>query len=78
MKPDSPHIWRVARLPGAVIGGEFKEDRQQVWAAGVDDFGAQPILFDRIHDCLAKQLGTRFVADGPTPSPDPRGFRRHA
>ncbi len=77
MNPKSPHIWRVALLV-AVIGGEFKEDRQQVLAAGADDFGAKPVQFDRIHDCLAKHPGTRFSADGPAPPPDPRGFRRHA
>lgn len=72
MKPGSPHAWRVALLV-AVIGGELKEDRRQVLAAGVDEFGAKPVQFDRIHDCLAKHPGVRFSADGSAPGPDPRG-----
>ncbi|MBI5309063.1 MAG: response regulator, partial [Planctomycetes bacterium] len=46
----------------------LKEEREQVLAAGTDDFELKPIQLGKIYDCLARHLGVRFVPD-ETPSP---------
>jgi CheY-like chemotaxis protein len=67
---------RIRRLPGgrsvkivALSASVFKEEREQVLAAGADDFEPKPIQFDRFYDCLKKYLGVRFTFDEP---PGPR------
>jgi PAS domain S-box-containing protein len=59
---------RIRGLPGgdkvkivAVTASAFKEDQQEMMAAGVDDFVRKPYRADDIYDCLARQLGVRFV-----------------
>jgi signal transduction histidine kinase/ActR/RegA family two-component response regulator len=49
----------------ALSASVFKEDRDQVLAAGADDFVAKPIQFGRIFDCMGRQLGPRFVFEKP-------------
>jgi signal transduction histidine kinase/DNA-binding response OmpR family regulator len=39
------------------------EDRDELMAAGADDFVAKPIHFDDIYDCLTRQLGVRLTFD---------------
>jgi hypothetical protein len=36
---------------------------EQLRATGADDFVPKPIQFSRIYDCMARQLGVRFVSD---------------
>jgi signal transduction histidine kinase/CheY-like chemotaxis protein len=50
----------------ALSASVFKEEREQVLAAGADDFVSKPIQFKQIYDCLTKHLGARFVYDEPT------------
>lgn len=66
---------RIRRLAGgrevkivALSASVLKEERDQVLAAGADDFVPKPIQFNRIYDCLTKHLGVRFIA-GQRPSP---------
>jgi signal transduction histidine kinase/CheY-like chemotaxis protein len=47
----------------ALSASVFKEERDQVLAAGADDFLPKPIVFGRIFDCMGKHLGVRFVSD---------------
>jgi CheY-like chemotaxis protein len=52
----------------ALSASVFKEEREQVLAAGADDFVPKPIQFGRIYECMAKSLGVRFISDEPPPS----------
>jgi CheY-like chemotaxis protein len=52
---------RIVALSASV----FKEEREQVLAAGADDFVAKPIQFNAIYDCMVRHLGVRFVFDEP-------------
>jgi signal transduction histidine kinase/ActR/RegA family two-component response regulator len=52
----------------ALSASVLKEEREQVLAAGVDDFVAKPIQFGAIYDCMAKHLGVRFVTVDPPQS----------
>jgi CheY-like chemotaxis protein len=45
----------------ALSASVFREERDQLLAAGVDDFVAKPVEFGAIYDCMARQLGLRFV-----------------
>jgi CheY-like chemotaxis protein len=56
---------KIATLSASV----FKEDREQVLAAGADDFVTKPIQFNRIYDSMARLLGVRYLHDGP-PAPN--------
>jgi signal transduction histidine kinase/CheY-like chemotaxis protein len=47
----------------ALTASAFKEDREQILTSGVDDFLFKPIRFGEIYDCLARQLGVKFVSD---------------
>ena len=47
----------------ALSASVFQEDREQVLAAGVDDFVFKPIQFKQIYDCMAQHLGVRFISD---------------
>ncbi len=62
---------RIRRLPGgdkvkivAVTASAFKEEEQQMLAAGMDDFVRKPFRFDEIYDCLARQLGVKYEYAG--------------
>lgn len=46
-----------------------QEDRDQVLAAGADDFVTKPFRFEQFYDCLEKHLGVRFVPVGASPPP---------
>jgi signal transduction histidine kinase/CheY-like chemotaxis protein len=50
----------------ALSASVFMEEREQVLAAGADDFEAKPIEFNRIYDCLARHLAVRFVSEEST------------
>ena len=59
---------RIRRLPGgdkvrivAVTASAFKEERQEMFDAGMDDVVAKPYRFDEIYDCLTRQLGVRYI-----------------
>ena len=41
----------------AVTASAFKEQRQEMLDAGMDDFVRKPYRFHEIYDCMAKQLG---------------------
>jgi signal transduction histidine kinase/CheY-like chemotaxis protein len=45
----------------ALSASVFMEEREQVLAAGADDFEAKPIEFENIYECLARHLAVRFV-----------------
>jgi signal transduction histidine kinase/DNA-binding NarL/FixJ family response regulator len=55
---------KIVTLSASVL----KEEREQVLAAGADDFVPKPIQFGRIYECMAKHLGVRFISDEPLPS----------
>ena len=44
----------------AISASVFKGEREQVLAAGADDFVSKPIRFEDIYDCLERHLGARF------------------
>jgi len=52
----------------ALSASVMKEERDEVLAAGADDFLPKPIQFHQIYDCMAKHLGVRFVAIEPSAS----------
>jgi signal transduction histidine kinase/CheY-like chemotaxis protein len=58
----------------------FKAEREQVLAAGADEFLSKPLQFDQIYDCLVRQLGVRLIFDGPSVAPDaaPLALKREA
>lgn len=45
----------------AVTASAFKEDQQELMAAGMDDFVRKPYHFDEIYDCLVRQLGVEYI-----------------
>jgi signal transduction histidine kinase/DNA-binding response OmpR family regulator len=49
----------------ALSASVLKEERDQVLAAGADDFMPKPIRFDTLYDCMTRQLGVRFTLDEP-------------
>jgi CheY-like chemotaxis protein len=62
---------RIRRLPGgdkvkivAVTASAFREDQEEMLAAGTDDFVRKPYRFEEIYDCLSMQLGLRYVYQG--------------
>lgn len=62
---------RIRALPGgqavkivAVTASAFKEQRDEMLAAGMDDFVRKPYRFDEIYECLARQLGVRYLYAG--------------
>jgi PAS domain S-box-containing protein len=45
----------------AVTASAFKEQQQEMLDAGMNDFVRKPYRFDEIYDCLARQLGVRYL-----------------
>jgi len=45
----------------AVTASAFKEQQQEMVAAGMNDFVAKPYRFGEIYDCLERQLGLKYV-----------------
>jgi CheY-like chemotaxis protein len=59
---------RIRQLPDgysvkivAVTASAFKEQQQEMFDAGMDDFVRKPYRFEEIYDCLARQLGIKFI-----------------
>lgn len=59
---------RIRQLPGgkdvkivAVTASVFKEQQQEILAAGMDDIVRKPYRFNEIYNCLTQQLGLQFV-----------------
>ena len=50
----------------ALTASVFKEERDNVTAAGMDDFIRKPYVPEEIFDCLARQLDVRFVYEEAT------------
>ncbi|QPK61727.1 response regulator [Methylomonas sp. LL1] len=66
---------RLRRLPEgqtvkivAVTASAFKEQQQEMLDAGMDDFVSKPYRFDEIYDCLARQLGLKYIYQGDAPA----------
>ena len=58
---------RIRELPGgqkvkiaAMTASAFASEREEVLAAGMDDFVRKPYHADKIFDCMVRQLGVRF------------------
>ena len=51
----------------AVTASAFKEQRQEMLDAGMDDFVRKPYRFQEIYDSLAKQLGVKYIYRDSTP-----------
>jgi len=45
----------------AVTASAFKEEQQEMFDAGIDDFLRKPYRFDEVYDCLARQLGIEYI-----------------
>jgi signal transduction histidine kinase/CheY-like chemotaxis protein len=52
----------------ALSASVLKEEREQVRAAGADDFVPKPIQFSEIYNCMSKHLGVLFVPVDSPPS----------
>jgi PAS domain S-box-containing protein len=59
---------RIRRLPGgdkvrivAVTASAFREQQQEMFDAGMNDFVSKPYRFEEIYECLARQLGLEYV-----------------
>jgi signal transduction histidine kinase/DNA-binding response OmpR family regulator len=59
---------RIRALPGgrdvkivALSASTFEEERERVLAAGIDDFIRKPYRSEELFDCLARQLGAKFL-----------------
>ena len=68
---------RIRQLPDggtvkivAVTASAFKEQRREMLDAGMNDFVSKPYRFTEIYDCLARQLGLKFVYRSTTAEPD--------
>jgi signal transduction histidine kinase/DNA-binding NarL/FixJ family response regulator len=58
---------KIAALTASV----FKEERDNVTAAGMDDFIHKPYRMEEIFDCLVRQLGVGFVYEESTVTATP-------
>jgi CheY-like chemotaxis protein len=59
---------RIRQLPDgdqvkivAVTASAFKDQQQEMLDAGMNDFIRKPYRFDEIYDCLARQLGVKYI-----------------
>jgi PAS domain S-box-containing protein len=59
---------QIRRLPGgdavkiiAVTASVFIEQREEMLKVGMDGFVRKPYRFEEIYDCLARQLGVKYV-----------------
>ncbi len=58
----------IRALPGgkdvkiiAVTASAFKEQREEMLEAGMEDFVRKPYRFNEIYDCLNRQLGVQYI-----------------
>jgi PAS domain S-box-containing protein len=65
---------RIRELPGgngvkivAVTASAFKEQRQELLNAGLDDFVRKPYRIHEIYDCMAWHLGLKYVYRSSSP-----------
>jgi CheY-like chemotaxis protein len=49
----------------ALSASVFKEQRDEVLAAGMNDFARKPFRFQEIYDCMARHLGVTFLYEQP-------------
>ncbi len=61
----------IRKMPGgektkivAVTASAFKEQKEELLSAGMDDFVRKPYRFNEIYDCLKRQLGVEYVYEG--------------
>lgn len=66
----------IRSLPGgkevkivAVTASAFMEQRDEMLAAGMDDFVRKPFRANELYECLSKQLGVQYIYS-QTPKPD--------
>ena len=59
---------RIRALPGgrevkivAITASVFQEQRQALLDAGMDDFVRKPYRFEEVYDCLARNLGVKYI-----------------
>ena len=59
---------RIRQLPDggavkivAVTASAFKEQQQELFDAGMDDFVRKPYRFEEIYDCMTRLLGIKFI-----------------
>jgi PAS domain S-box-containing protein len=59
---------RIRELPGgrevkivAITASVFQEQRQALLDAGMDDFVRKPYRFEEVYDCLARNLGLKYI-----------------
>lgn len=57
---------KIAALTASV----FKEERDRIMAAGMDDFIRKPYQIQEIFDCLTRHLGVRFLHEEPKANAD--------
>lgn len=57
---------KIAALTASV----FKEERDRIMAAGMDDFIRKPYQIQEIFDCLTRHLGVRFLHEEPEANAD--------
>jgi CheY-like chemotaxis protein len=50
----------------AISASVFKEERENVMRAGLDDFIRKPYRTNEIFDCLTRNLGVRFICEEET------------
>jgi signal transduction histidine kinase/ActR/RegA family two-component response regulator len=61
---------KIAALSASVLD----EEREQVLAAGADDFLSKPIQFSSIYECMTRHLGVAFAFDDASPPPAEEAF----
>lgn len=54
----------------AVTASAFKEQRDEMLNAGIDDCVRKPYRFDEIYECLTRQLGVRYAYAEAPPAED--------
>jgi signal transduction histidine kinase/DNA-binding NarL/FixJ family response regulator len=55
----------------AVTASAFSDQREQVLAAGLDDFLRKPYRAKEVFDCMARHLGVRYLYGQTTPQTSP-------
>jgi PAS domain S-box-containing protein len=73
---------RIRQLPHgdkvkivAVTASAFKEQEEEMRAAGMDDYVSKPYRFNEIYDSMGRQLGLRFIYSQASTEPEERGLK---